>query len=60
LSLYYGFNNVKEFLNGMNAIDNNFSKVTDYTLNIPLLMGLIGFYNTYVGNHASRAILPYC
>jgi glucose-6-phosphate isomerase len=44
----------------MNAIDQNFELEKDYTKNIPLMMGLIGFYNTYVGNHASRAILPYC
>lgn len=60
LSLYYGFENVQEFLKGMNAIDQNFSEETDFTKNVPVMMGLIGFYNSYVCGHASRAILPYC
>jgi len=28
--------------------------------NIPLLLGLIGFYNSSIINYSSRAILPYC
>merc|ERR1711935_780019 len=60
LSLYYGFDNVQAFLNGMHDIDNNFSGETDYTKNIPALVGLLGFYNSHVAGHASRAILPYC
>lgn len=44
----------------MNAIDKNFQHEKDYTKNVALTMGLVGFYNSYVGNHGSRAILPYC
>jgi len=44
----------------MNAIDQNFSGEADFTKNVPVMMGLIGFYNTYICGHPSRAILPYC
>ena len=44
----------------MNAIDQNFSEETDFTKNVAVMMGLIGFYNSYVCGYASRAILPYC
>ena len=60
LSLYYGFENVQSFLNGMHSIDKNFSEETDYTKNVSVLIGLLGFYNSHVCGHASRAILPYC
>jgi glucose-6-phosphate isomerase len=44
----------------MNAIDQNFAGETDFTKNVAVMMGLIGFYNSYICGHASRAILPYC
>lgn len=60
LSLFYGFENVQEFLNGMNHIDNVFCSESDIKSNIPVFLGLIGFYNSHACGHASRAILPYC
>jgi len=60
LSLYYGFDNVQQFLDGMHNIDKNFSTETDITKNIPVFLGMIGFYNSHACGHASRAILPYC
>lgn len=60
LSLYYGFDNVQKFLNGMHEMDKLVVETDDLTRNIPVLMGLLGFYNTYVCGHESRAILPYC
>jgi glucose-6-phosphate isomerase len=60
LSLYYGFDNIRQFLDGMNNIDKNFSTETDITKNIPVFLGMIGFYNSHACGHASRAILPYC
>lgn len=44
----------------MNAMDNIAIGTDDLTKNIPVLMGLLGFYSTHVCGHASRAILPYC
>jgi len=60
LSLYYGFDNVQQFLNGMNHIDNIYATETDIKKNIPVFLGMIGFYNSHIAGHASRAILPYC
>lgn len=44
----------------MHNIDKNFSTETDITKNIPVFLGMIGFYNSHACGHASRAILPYC
>mmetsp|Transcript_10026 Transcript_10026/g.16857 ORF Transcript_10026/g.16857 Transcript_10026/m.16857 type:complete len:365 (-) Transcript_10026:668-1762(-) len=60
LSLFYGFSNVKEFLRGMNNVDKVFHGEKDLRKNVPVLLGLVGFFNTYVAGYASRAILPYC
>jgi len=60
LSLHYGYENVKSFLAGVKNIDDHFRNTKDASKNIPLLLGLIGFYNNYIGGHGSRAILPYC
>ena len=60
LSLQYGFDNVRQFMDGMHAMDEVCLNEADVSKNIPVLMGLLGFYNTYVAGHESRAILPYC
>lgn len=59
LSLFYGFDNVTKFLEGMRHIDNHFKTEKDPSKNIPVLLGLMGFYNSHICGHASRAILPY-
>ena len=60
LSLHYGFENIQSFLSGVKSIDDNFRHTKDVSKNLPLLLGLIGFYNTFVEGYATRAILPYC
>eukprot|EP00349_Pseudokeronopsis_sp_Brazil_P011923 CAMPEP_0202977456 /NCGR_PEP_ID=MMETSP1396-20130829/84257_1 /ASSEMBLY_ACC=CAM_ASM_000872 /TAXON_ID= /ORGANISM="Pseudokeronopsis sp., Strain Brazil" /LENGTH=376 /DNA_ID=CAMNT_0049716201 /DNA_START=109 /DNA_END=1238 /DNA_ORIENTATION=+ len=60
LSLFYGYDLVREFLDGIHNIDVHFQNTKEVSKNIPLLLGLIGFYNTYVAGHSNRAILPYC
>lgn len=60
LSLFYGFDNVQQFLNGMHDMDKLFRNEKDISKNIPMLMGLVGWYNSHIAGHASRAILPYC
>jgi glucose-6-phosphate isomerase len=60
MSLHYGFSNVKNFLDGVRSIDEHFRNTKDVSKNIPVLLGLIGFYNNYVAGYGSRAILPYC
>lgn len=60
LSLFYGYDNVRRFLDGMHYMDEQCLNQSDLSKNIPVLMGLLGFYNTYVAGYESRAILPYC
>jgi len=43
----------------MNAADQHFSQAP-FEENVPVLLGLLGWYNTYIAGHESRAILPYC
>jgi glucose-6-phosphate isomerase len=59
LSLQYSFANANEFLRGLESVDDHFHNETDVLKNIPVLMGLIGFYNTNISNFTTRAILPY-
>jgi len=42
----------------MNNMDKHFYN-SDMIYNAPILMGLIGWYNTYIAGHSTRAILPY-
>lgn len=60
LSLKYSFEIVREFLDGMNHMDNHFRNEKDPSKNLPLLLGLLGFYNTFVCEYNARAIIPYC
>lgn len=59
LSLQYGFEPFREFLAGGHAIDRHFL-VTSPEDNLPMLMGLIGVWNTSFLGHDTRALLPYC
>jgi glucose-6-phosphate isomerase len=64
LALFYGYDIVQEFLTGLHSVDkglyNDMTTVVNYCKNAPTMLGLIGFYNTYICGHSSRAILPYC
>lgn len=59
LSLQYGYDTVEVFLSGLNKIDTHF-KEEAASKNAPMMLGLIGFYNTYICGLNSRALLPYC
>jgi len=59
LSLQYGYPVVEEFLDGMMSVDMHFN-YSDVSSNAPMMLGLIGFYNTYIVGLNSRALLPYC
>lgn len=59
LSLHFGFDIMREFLDGANFIDNHFFKTRETTKNIPLMLGLIGFYTVSIQGYNSKAILPY-
>jgi len=59
LSLYYGYDVINMFLEGLHRIDRNFLE-QEPRYNSCTMLGLIGFYNTYICGLNSRAILPYC
>jgi glucose-6-phosphate isomerase len=53
-----GYDNFYSMLKGFNSIDNHF-RYTDFNKNIPVIMGLIGFwYNNFFG-FETHAVLPY-
>ena len=58
LSIQFGFSLVKQFLDGLRSIDVHL--LEQKTVSVPVMLGLIGWYNTYICGHSSRAILPYC
>lgn len=59
LSLHFGYDIIRQFLDGANNIDKHFRTTKDIRKNIPLMLGLIGFYNVTIQNLNARAILPY-
>ncbi|MGQ3210380.1 MAG: glucose-6-phosphate isomerase [Shinella sp.] len=58
LMIAIGKENFAEFLAGGHAIDNHFREAP-VRENIPMLLGLIGYYHRNVLGYPSRAILPY-
>lgn len=58
LMIAIGKGNFAEFLAGGHAIDNHF-RTAPFRQNIPMLLGLLGFYHRNVLGYPSRAILPY-
>lgn len=58
LMIAIGKENFGEFLAGAHAIDNHF-RTAPLRENIPMLLGLLGFYHRNVLGYATRAILPY-
>lgn len=58
LMIAIGKENFGRFLDGGHAIDEHF-RTAPIRENIPLLLGLIGFYHRNVLGYPSRAILPY-
>jgi glucose-6-phosphate isomerase len=57
LSLHYGFEVVSEFLAGAHNIDEHFFEAAPRS-NLPLLLGLLGIWNSSFLKHSARAILP--
>lgn len=58
LALQYGFGVVEDFLKGARDIDDHF-RTAPVESNLPMLLGLIGVWNsTYLG-YPTRALLPY-
>ncbi|CDZ35403.1 glucose-6-phosphate isomerase [Neorhizobium galegae] len=58
LMLAVGPENFSKFLDGAHAMDTHF-RTAPVRQNLPMLLGLIGFYHRNVLGYPSRAILPY-
>lgn len=58
LMLAVGPENFAKFLDGAHAMDKHFQEAP-LRQNLPMLLGLIGFYHRNVLDYATRAILPY-
>ena len=48
LSIHFGFECMQDFLSGGQSIDQHFKTEGSIEKNIPLLLGLIGYYNTTI------------
>ncbi len=59
LSLQYGFEAVERFLAGARDVDDHF-RDAPLRQNLPVIMGLLGVWNSTFLGSATRALLPYC
>jgi glucose-6-phosphate isomerase len=58
LSLHFGRDVMAHFLRGAHVMDSHFTSAP-LLHNLPVLLGLIGVWNSSFLGHASRALLPY-
>jgi glucose-6-phosphate isomerase len=58
LMIAVGAENFGKFLDGAHAMDNHF-RSAPLNKNIPMLLGLIGYYQRNVLGYTSRAVIPY-
>lgn len=58
LALHYGFNVCQQFLSGAHAMDQHLL-YAPLRSNLPVIMGLLGVWNSSFLGHSSRALLPY-
>lgn len=59
IALYIGWNNFAEFLAGANAMDKHFVETTDLRQNLPVILGLIGYWYVDFFDYRSLVISPY-
>ena len=53
-----GSDNFRDLLAGAHAMDRHFAEATA-AQNLPLLLGLVGYWNRVVCNYPTRAVIPY-
>ncbi|WP_444994306.1 glucose-6-phosphate isomerase [Aliikangiella sp. IMCC44359] len=58
IALKIGMENFRALLNGANALDEHF-RTAEFKDNIPVLLGLVGVWNTNFLDISAQAILPY-
>jgi len=59
LALFFGYDVAKEFLRGGHDIDVHFRQTKELTKNIPLMLGVLHFYQITIGGDETRVIVPY-
>jgi glucose-6-phosphate isomerase len=59
LSFMFGFGQMQEFLAGCREMDKTFVSEKDPLKNLPLLQGLLGFYQATVQEYGTLAVIPY-
>jgi glucose-6-phosphate isomerase len=59
LALHFGFAPLESFLAGARSLDRHFRDAKP-AKNLPVLLGLLGIWNTSFLGHSTRALLPYC
>ena len=59
LALHFGMPVMSEFLAGAHSMDRHFVETTSLAENLPVLMALIGVWNSSFLGHSVRAMLPY-
>jgi glucose-6-phosphate isomerase len=58
LMIAVGAANFRRFLDGADAMDEHF-RTAAFAKNLPVLLGLIGFWNRVICGHPTRAVIPY-
>lgn len=59
LSFYFGFEVMQEFLKGCREVDEHFLAEKDPLKNLPVLQGLLAFYQTSIQGFGTVAVIPY-
>jgi glucose-6-phosphate isomerase len=59
LALQFGWENVEQFLEGARSIDQHFITASPRE-NLPILLGLLGIWNSSFLGHPARALACYC
>ena len=58
LSIVFGYSQIELFLDGLKSVDTHF-ETSPLESNLPVLLALIGWYNTYITGKSFRAVIPY-
>lgn len=59
IALYIGWDNFVSFLDGANSMDRHFVETTDFSKNLPVILGLIGFWYVDFFDYRSLVLSPY-
>lgn len=59
LSLVFGYDTTARVLSGMKSVDEHFRTETDPLKNLPVTLGLLGYFNTHFKEHQCRAVIVY-